>query len=60
MFWRSTIDVTIEGYNLDYIDAIINKNRDNAWHFTGIYGELDTQKRIESWDLLRMHNGILS
>ena len=53
LFWRSSIDISVEGSDKNHIDAIINKNKDTKWRFTGFYGELDTQKRIESWDLLR-------
>ena len=53
LFWKSTIDVTVEGSGKNYIDAIINKNQENEWQFTGFYGEPKTQRRIESWNLLR-------
>ena len=56
MFWRSTIDVSVEGSDKNHIDTIINKNKESEeseWYFIGFYGEPDTQKRIESWDLLR-------
>lgn len=43
----------MEGFDKNHIDTIINKNKENKWRFTGFYGELDTQKRVESWDLLR-------
>ena len=53
LFWRLPIDVTMEGLGKNYIDAIINKNQDNEWRFTGFYGEPETQRRIKSWNLLR-------
>ena len=53
LFWRSSIDISVEGSDKNHIDTIINKNKDNEWRFIGFYGKLDTQKRIESWDLLR-------
>ena len=46
----------MEGFDKNHIDAIINKNKENEWRFTSFYGEPDTQKRIESWDLLRNLN----
>ena len=52
LFWRSSVDVSVEGSNKSHIDTIINKNKESEWRFTGFYGELDTQKQIESWDLL--------
>ena len=52
LFWKELIEVTVEGSDKNHIEAIINKNKEDEWRFTGIYGELDTQRRIESWDLL--------
>ncbi|KAL0001342.1 hypothetical protein SO802_015123 [Lithocarpus litseifolius] len=54
LFWRSTIDVTVTGFSKNYIDAIINKNKENEWRFTRFYGEPETQKRFELWDLLNV------
>lgn len=53
LFWRSSVDISVKGFDKNYIDTIINKNKDNEWRFTRFYGELDTQKRIESWNFLR-------
>ncbi|KAK9989615.1 hypothetical protein SO802_029854 [Lithocarpus litseifolius] len=53
MFWRSSIDVSVVGSSTNYIDAIINRNKEGEWRFTGFYGEPETHKRIESWEQLR-------
>ena len=53
LFWRSSIDNSVEGSDKNHIDAIINKNKDTEWRFKGFYDEPDTQKRIQSWDLLQ-------
>ena len=52
LFWNESVKVTVEGSNKNHIDAIINKNKEGEWCFIGFYGEPDTQRRIESWDLL--------
>ena len=52
LFWRDSMNVTMEGLGRNYIDAIINKNKEDEWQFT-FYGELETQRKIESWNLLR-------
>ena len=57
LFWRSTIDVSVERSDKNYIDAIIDKSKESEWHFTRFYGEPDTQKWHESWDLLRTLKG---
>ncbi|XP_075663039.1 uncharacterized protein LOC142632542 [Castanea sativa] len=56
MLRRGSIDLSVEGFDKNHIDTILNKNKENEWRFTGFYGEPDTQKRIESWDLLRSLN----
>ncbi|KAL0004760.1 hypothetical protein SO802_012321 [Lithocarpus litseifolius] len=53
MFWRSSIDVSVVGSSMNYIDAIINRNKEGEWRFTGFYGEPETHKRSESWEQLR-------
>ncbi|KAL0014214.1 hypothetical protein SO802_001283 [Lithocarpus litseifolius] len=53
LFWRESVDISVEGCDKNHIDTIINKNKENEWRFTGFYGEPDTQKRVESWNLLR-------
>ena len=56
LFWRESVNLSMEGFDKNHIGAIINKNKGNKWRFTGFYGEPNTQKRIESWDLLRNLN----
>ena len=36
-----------------YIDTIIDHGMNDAWHFTGFYGEPNTANREISWSLLR-------
>ena len=37
----------------NHIDSIIDKGKEEVWHFTGFYGKLVMHKRIESWNKLR-------
>ena len=53
MYWKNDIMVDVVSSSVNHIDAIINKDFEAAWHFTGFYGEPETCKRHESWDLLR-------
>ena len=53
LFWRSSIDVSVVGLSKNYIDVIINKNKEDECRFTGFYGEPKTQRRFETWDQLR-------
>lgn len=42
LLWRSLVYISIEGFKKNHIDAIINKNKECEWRFTGFYGEPDT------------------
>ena len=52
LLWKNEIEVDVKSSSLNYIDVTINKNSEKPWRFTGFYGEPDTHKRFESWDLL--------
>ena len=52
MLWKNSINLSIESFSKNHIDSIIDKGSNEAWRFTGFYGEPNTQKRKESWDLL--------
>ena len=62
LLWRSDFDLTIVNSFLNYIDAVINADKENPWHFTGFYGYPETHKHSESWHILRTlnHNSPLS
>ena len=53
LFWKFGTEVDVVSSSLNHIDATINKNFEGAWRFTGFYGEPETSRRHESWDLLR-------
>ena len=52
MYWSNSINLNVESYYKNHIDAIINKGTRDAWRFTGFYGEPVTHKHHESWDML--------
>ena len=56
LFWKNSIDVTVETFSKNHIDSIINKGKEDAWRFIGFYGELVTHLRHESWSKLRQLN----
>lgn len=53
LFWSDGIEVNVETSSLNHIDVTIKKSSEKPWRFTGFYGEPETQKSFESWDLLR-------
>ena len=54
LFWKNDLVVDVISSSLNHIDAVINKDTEAAWLFTGFYGEPESHRRHESWDLL--HN----
>ncbi|KAK9984667.1 hypothetical protein SO802_034192 [Lithocarpus litseifolius] len=53
VFWKAECDFTVDTYSFNYIDAIVNKGKEEEWRFTRFYGEPDTNLRHESWEKLR-------
>ena len=43
IFWKTDFDFLVDTFSLNHIDAIVNKGKDDAWRFTGFYGESDTR-----------------
>ena len=44
----------VQGYSGNYIDAVVtNPESGFKWRIMGFYGNLETHRRKESWDLLR-------
>ena len=54
--WKEAMKLTVETSSKNHIDYIIGKGSEEAWWFTGFYGEPNTHKRYESWDLPRQLN----
>ena len=45
LYWKASVNLTVEDSDRHYIDAVINKNTKNEWRLTGFYGEPDTITR---------------
>ena len=53
LLWKPKIIVNIRGYSKWFIDVeIICSNGQGSWRFTGFYGQPDTSKREETWQIL--------
>ena len=59
LYWRFMINLTIEGSDKIFIDAIIDKGLESEWCLIGFYGESKTARRYEAWDKLRRLNSNL-
>ena len=53
LFWKKDVELLVENSSLNYIDAIINKGKENSWRFTSFYGFPKTQNHMESWNKIR-------
>ena len=53
LFWKNFINIEVVDSHMYFIDTIINRNTENAWHFTGFYGEPKTHRNNEAWSKLR-------
>ena len=53
LYWKASINLTVEGSNRYHIDAMIDKNTKNEWRLTGFYGEPDKVRRHEAWNKLK-------
>lgn len=47
------IDIDVDSSFLKHIDAIVNKGREDAWRFIGIYGFPRASRKAETWELIR-------
>ena len=53
IMWKKDVDLSVDIYSPNHIDAIINKGKEDEWRFIGFYGELDTRNHYISWATLR-------
>ena len=60
LFWKKGLEVDVKSSSLNHVDVLINKNKEDGWRFTGLYGEPLTQQRMELWNLLRNLQGRFS
>ena len=42
LFWKYSINLSVESFSKNHIDSIINKGLSEAWRFIGFYGEPNT------------------
>ena len=53
LLWKQGIRVTVMNSSERYIDTVIDHGMNDAWRFTGFYGDPDTANQGNSWSLLR-------
>ena len=53
LFWSRDINLHVLDASLTYIDAVVNPGVDDAWRFTGFYGNPVMANWEHSWALLK-------
>ncbi|XVF80394.1 hypothetical protein PTKIN_Ptkin15bG0067100 [Pterospermum kingtungense] len=53
LMWKEEVQINLLSYSKNHIDVEITDLKGREWRMTGVYGELDTRKRHETWSLLR-------
>ncbi|GMI97858.1 hypothetical protein HRI_003455100 [Hibiscus trionum] len=54
MGWKNSCDITLRSYSVRHIDVVIKDDSVGiTWRCTGFYGNPETNRRQESWNLLR-------
>ncbi|XVF47815.1 hypothetical protein PTKIN_Ptkin03bG0141200 [Pterospermum kingtungense] len=53
MLWIEECDLHLRSYSKHHIDMELVLTVNDSWRITGIYGEPDASKRIETWSLIR-------
>ena len=52
LLWKAETDVWVDSFLNYHIDSIVHGGSMNAWRLTGFYGEPDTGRRSEGWNML--------
>lgn len=53
LFWNLSSGVLVLGYSKSCVDVLVKMEGLGSWRITCFYGELDQNKREESWAALR-------
>ena len=54
LLWKAGVDMWVDNFSKYHIDSIVHGGSENAWRLTGFYGEPDTGRRDEGWNMLQM------
>lgn len=52
LLWKNSLVIYVDWSSLNYINAIINKGKEDPWSFIRIYGVLEASINSKTWDLL--------
>ena len=52
LLWKNSMDIVVDSASLNHVDVIINKGKEDAWRFTGIYGHSKLSRKAEMWEMI--------
>ena len=59
LFWISKITIQVLSSSMSHINGVNDEGGTSTkWHMTGFYGNLETSRRVESWQLLTSLFGV--
>jgi exonuclease III len=58
LLWNDPVEIIIQSYTQNHIDAHIQVLPSRLWRFTGFYGHPESHRHRESWALLKRLNGM--
>ena len=53
LLWHGECNIEVQNFSRRHINTIVLLNGGNPWKWTGFYGHPDTNRKEESWSLLR-------
>ena len=54
LLWDDSVQVVIKSFSNSHIDAVVEESGGgNPWRFTGFYGQPESCRRVDSWNLLK-------
>ncbi|KAE8786302.1 Elongation factor 1-alpha [Hordeum vulgare] len=54
LFWRKDLDVSLRSYGRRHVDVDVVNEEGLVWRLTGIYGESATERKKETWKMMRI------
>jgi hypothetical protein len=53
LYWRNPFVIQVRDKTKNFIDVVVGESTDEAWRFTGFYGEPEWEDKHLSWGYIR-------
>uniref|UniRef100_A0A8I6XHE9 Reverse transcriptase domain-containing protein n=1 Tax=Hordeum vulgare subsp. vulgare TaxID=112509 RepID=A0A8I6XHE9_HORVV len=54
LFWRRGVNISLRSYGRRHIDVDVTEDDGTLWRLTGMYGESEMERKIETWRTIRL------